>query len=220
MAGVFDIIGPVMIGPSSSHTAGAVRIGKMARIILGEEPVQAIIDLHGSFAMTYRGHGTDKAIIAGLLGFETDDERIKDSLSIAEKEGLYFRIAPVDLCDAHPNTAVIYLTGKSGRSVRVTGASTGGGNILINSIDGYDVELRGSYHTLITIHNDKPGVIAMVTNILAKSEINVAFMRVSRQEKGAQALMIIEVDQPINGETIAEIQNNPSIKLALMVPPI
>ena len=133
MHGVFDIVGPVMIGPSSSHTAGAVRLGLMARKVLGEPAVRADINLHGSFAQTYRGHGTDKALIAGILGFAPDDERIREALAIAEEQGLVFSFQKVNLEQAHPNTAVIHLTGASGRTVRVRGASVGGGNIRITS---------------------------------------------------------------------------------------
>lgn len=221
MHGVFDIIGPVMIGPSSSHTAGAARLGKMARTILGEQPAEAQIELHGSFAQTYRGHGTDKALTAGLLGFTTDDVRIKDALSSATDLGLSITFKTVDLGDnAHPNTAVFYLTGTSGRKVKVVGSSTGGGNIKITEIDGYDVELTGEYHTLISIHRDKPGVIALVTHMLAQESVNIAFMRVSRREKGSQALAIIEADHPLPEHLLSTINAIPAVKLALLIPPL
>lgn len=220
MRGVFDIIGPIMIGPSSSHTAGAVRIGLMARKILGEEPVQATIELHGSFAQTYKGHGTDKAIIAGIMGFATDDERIKDALSIADSKGLKYQINTIDLGDAHPNTAVIYLIGEAGRMSKLVGASIGGGNIRITNIDEYDVELTGQYHTLISIHHDRPGVITKVTSILAKYKINVAFMRVSRKSRGAEALMIIEVDEAISDDVLEETKQVRGVTNSFRIPPI
>lgn len=220
MRGVFDIIGPIMIGPSSSHTAGAVRIGLMARKILGEEPVQATIELHGSFAQTYKGHGTDKAIIAGIMGFATDDERIKDALSIAVSIGLKYQINTTDLGDAHPNTAVIYLIGEAGRMTKLVGASIGGGNIRITNIDEYDVELTGQYHTLISIHHDRPGIITKVTSILAKYKINVAFMRVSRKSRGAEALMIIEVDEPISDDVLEETKQVRGVTNSFRIPPI
>lgn len=220
MRGVFDIIGPIMIGPSSSHTAGAARIGLMARKILGEEPLQATIELHGSFAQTYKGHGTDKAIIAGIMGFATDDERIKDALSIAVSNGLKYQINTTDLGDVHPNTAVIYLIGESGRMTRIVGASLGGGNIRITNIDGYDVELMGQYHTLISIHQDRPGVITKVTSILAKYKINVAFMRVSRKSRGAEALMIIEVDEAISDDVLEETKQVQGVTHSFRIPPI
>lgn len=220
MRGVFDIVGPVMIGPSSSHTAGAARLGKVGRAILGEEPIEAILELHGSFAQTYRGHGTDKALVAGLLGFSTDDERIKNSLDLAAQAGLKYSFITVDLGDVHPNTVAMYLIGESGRKVRVVGYSVGGGNIIIKNIDGYPVELTGEYNTLITIHQDKPGIIALVTHLLAQEGINIAFMRVSRQERGAQALMIIETDQSISAQALAVVQGISAVKVALNVPPI
>lgn len=220
MYGVFDIIGPIMIGPSSSHTAGAVRLGRLARQILGEDPMQAIIGFHGSFAQTYKGHGTDKAVIAGVLGFQTDDERIKNSLRIADEIGLEYQFNKVDLGEAHPNTAVIYLMGKAGRSTRVIGTSTGGGKIKITQIDGYEVELTGWYPTLINVHRDQPGLITRVTKILAEHQINVAFMRVSRQMRGEDALMIIEVDESIDDEILDEIRQVAGVYYALSIPPV
>jgi L-serine dehydratase len=220
MHGVFDIIGPIMIGPSSSHTAGAVRLGLIARKILGEEPVRAEINLHGSFAHTYKGHGTDKALIAGILGFSTDDERIKDALLLASAKGITYHFKKVDLGAVHPNTAVIYLIGINGRTTRIIGASVGGGNILITNIDGYDVELTGQYPVLITIHHDCPGVITKVTSILAKYAINVAFMRVSRQSRGAEALMILEVDDVLTEAIVAECQMVDELEDAFCIPAI
>lgn len=220
MPGVFDIVGPIMIGPSSSHTAGAARLGKMAGIILGERPKRAEIELHGSFAQTYRGHGTDKAIVAGLMGFEADDPRIREALSLAGQAGIEVVFRTVELGDAHPNTAVIHLTGPSGRKIRMAGASVGGGNILVTSIDGYEVALTGEYHTLISIHHDKPGVVAALTGILAKEEVNIAFMRVSRRERGSQALAIIEADQAIPEQVTKMVGEFPSIERAFLIPPL
>lgn len=217
--GVFDIIGPVMIGPSSSHTAGAARLGKMAGTILGEVPVKAVITLYGSFAQTYKGHGTDKALVAGLMGFAADDERIKDALSLAEKSGLEV-VFKSSQGDYHPNTAEFELSGVSGKKARVRGASLGGGSIRITSIDGYEVEFAGEYYTLITIHQDKPGVIANITQILAQQNVNIAFMRVSRKQKGAQALMILETDQPIALRAINAMNELSGIQSALVVQPI
>lgn len=218
MRSLFDIAGPIMIGPSSSHTAGAVRLGAMARVILGEPPARAEIRLHGSFAQTCRGHGTDKAIVAGLLGFAPDDERIKNALDLAADFGLEFTFSTVELPDVHPNTAVLALTGASGRRREVTGASVGGGNILITRIDGYPVKVTGQYHTLITIHDDKPGVIAVVTHKLAQEGVNIAFMQVSRSERGAEALMVIEADEPIPEEAVPLIRAVPAMKAVLAVP--
>lgn len=195
MRGVFDIVGPVMIGPSSSHTAGAVRLGLMARAILGEEPVRAGIQLTGSFARTYRGHGTDKALTAGILGFMPDDVRIREALSLAASMGLELAFQKVDIPDAPPNTAVIHLTGDEGRTVKVQGASVGGGNIRITGIDRFAVDLTGELPALITIHRDQPGVMMRVTSILAAEGLNIAFMRLSRQRRGEMAMMILELDE-------------------------
>jgi L-serine dehydratase len=220
MHGVFDIVGPVMIGPSSSHTAGAVRLGLMARKILGEEAVRAEINLHGSFARTYRGHGTDKALIAGILGFAPEDERIREALQIARDHGLEFSFQTVNLEEAHPNTAVIYLVGRSGRTARVRGASVGGGNIMISNIDGYNVELTGQYPALITIHHDCPGVITRVTQILAHAAVNIAFMRVSRQNRGETAMMIMELDEEPAATVIEECQQADNVEYAFAIPAI
>ena len=220
MHGVFDIVGPVMIGPSSSHTAGAVRLGLMARKILGEEAVRAEINLHGSFARTYRGHGTDKALIAGILGFAPEDERIREALQIARDHGLEFSFQMVNLEEAHPNTAVIYLVGRSGRTARVRGASVGGGNIMISNIDGYQVELTGQYPALITIHHDCPGVITRVTQILAHAAVNIAFMRVSRQNRGETAMMIMELDEEPATAVIEECQQADNVEYAFAIPAI
>ena len=220
MHGVFDIVGPVMIGPSSSHTAGAVRLGLMARKILGEPAVRADINLHGSFAQTYRGHGTDKALIAGILGFAPDDERIREALQLAEEQGISYRFQKVNLEQAHPNTAVIHLTGASGRTARVRGSSVGGGNIRIRNIDGYEVELTGTYPALITINHDRPGIITKVTQILARYEYNIAFMRVSRHSRGEMAMMILELDEPLDEDVVAECCEVYEVEHAFAIPAI
>lgn len=220
MKSVFDIIGPIMIGPSSSHTAGAARIGKLARAILGEIPTQATVKFHGSFAQTYLGHGTDKAIVAGLLGFSADDERIPEALTLAAQAGLAIEFVKADLGDVHPNTACIEMVGQSGRKAQVMGSSIGGGSVLITKINGYDVELTGEYATLITIHEDKPGIVALVTHILAQEAVNVAFMRVSRQERGAEALLILEADEPISHHAYELVAHLPKVKVAMLVSPI
>lgn len=220
MHGVFDIVGPVMIGPSSSHTAGAVRLGLMARKILGETVVKAEINLHGSFAQTYRGHGTDKALIAGILGFSPEDERIRDALTLAQEQGIDYSFQTVNLDDAHPNTAVIYLVGVTGRVARVRGASVGGGNILITNIDGYSVELTGQYPALITIHRDRPGVITQVTQILSRYEVNIAFMRVSRQNRGETAMMIMELDDQPADDVVEGCREVYEVENAFTIPAI
>lgn len=220
MHGVFDIVGPIMIGPSSSHTAGAVRLGLMARKILGEKVLKAGIQLHGSFAQTYRGHGTDKALIAGILGFAPDDERIVSALDIAKNQGVAYSFQTIKLEDAHPNTAIIHLTGETGRVAKVCGASVGGGNIMITNINGYAVELTGEYPALITIHHDKPGVITQVTQILARYAMNIAFMRVSRQNRGESAMMIMELDDEPADEVIDDCANVYDVEKAFAIPAI
>ena len=208
---VFDIIGPIMIGPSSSHTAGAVRLGRVAWKILGERAVQADIQLSGSFAQTYRGHGTDKALIAGIMGMHTDDERIRHSLELARQSGLDFHFTPTDLPGAHPNTARISLTGEQGARAVVQGASIGGGNILVSQINGMEVSFTGQYNTLLVLHYDKPGTIAAVTNFMAYSEVNIGNFRLSRPKKGGEAVMTIEVDGDVSDALINSLRILPNV---------
>lgn len=191
---VFDIIGPVMIGPSSSHTAGAVRIGRTGRLILGEAVRRADIGLAGSFAQTYRGHGTDRALIAGLLGMKNDDERIRDSFAVAAENSLTFSIAEVKIPRAHPNTARLHLTGGSGKECSLEGASVGGGNILIKSLNGMETEFSGEADTLIIAHRDMPGMIAHVTSLMADHGVNIGNFKLSRPHRGFQAVMMVEID--------------------------
>ncbi len=209
---VFDIIGPVMIGPSSSHTAGAARIGKAARLLLGEAPVRAEILFHGSFAKTYLGHGTDKAIIGGLLGFDPWDTRIRESTKLAREAGISITITTGAIDDAHPNTALITMTGISGKSVSLQGASVGGGNIQITSINHMKVNFSGQYPTLIVLHHDQPGVIAQVTTLVSNHRANIANFRLNRQEKGGLAIMTIEMDQTMDKESVEEIRGIAHVK--------
>ena len=191
---VVDIIGPIMIGPSSSHTAGAVRLGRVAWKLLGERPVKAEIELTGSFAETYRGHGTDKALTAGIMGMDSDDERIRSSPDIARENGLDISFTETSIPGAHPNTARITLCGKSGRRVQVQGASVGGGNILVTGVNGMAVSFTGQYNTILVLHQDKPGAIAAVTQFVASTGVNIGNFRLSRSHRGGEALMTIEVD--------------------------
>ena len=185
---IIDIIGPVMIGPSSSHTAGAVRLGLLAAGILGAPPVKAQIDLHGSFAHTYRGHGTDVALLAGLMGWLPDDARIPQARKYAAEAGLEYNFAKVNLGDlTHPNTARFTLTAKDGKSCEVIGSSIGGA----------EVELDGKLPALLVSHTDKPGVIALVSSTLASASVNIATMRVFRKNKGGLATMVLECDQKV-----------------------
>lgn len=216
---VFDLLGPIMVGPSSSHTAGAVRLGAMARKILGEEPLEGIITLHGSFAQTGKGHGTNLALIAGLLGMATDDERIPEAPELARERGLKVRFEKADLGDVHPNTVKFELSGREG-TVQVVGSSIGGGTILIRQINDFPVEIHGDYPTLVILHLDLPGVVAQVTLLLATAQINIARMRVSREKKGAEALMVLETDQKIDEAVLGLTRRLPSIKQAMAIEPL
>lgn len=211
MLQAFDIIGPIMIGPSSSHTAGAVRIGKYARSILGATPVKAHIRFSGSFAKTYKGHGTDKAVIAGILGMDTDDARIRVSMDVAKEEGLAFEFEEADIDGAHPNTAEITLEDAEGRTAQIQGASVGGGNIVINKINGTVVSINGKSDTLVIPHQDIPGMIAVVTKILAEKGVNVHGFSLCRDHKGGTAVMTIEIDGDINESVQGAILENPHI---------
>lgn len=194
---IFDIIGPIMVGPSSSHTAGAVKIGAMVRALLGSQPEAAEIRLHGSFAETGKGHGTDVALVAGLMGMETDDMRIPHSLGLAEKVGMQISIGTIELAGAHPNTAVLKVRDADGDALEVQASSLGGGRIRINKIDGLSVECSGEIPTLIIRNTDCPGMVAEVTAVLAQHHINIAGMHLYRNAKGEDAVMVVETDQPI-----------------------
>jgi len=180
MINIFDMMGPVMVGPSSSHTAGAARIGNMGRTLLGEEVTRADIGLHGSFAETGFGHGTDRALLAGLLGMKPDDLRIPNAYEEANRAGMAYSFRTVELRDAHPNTALLELTGKSGKKLTLQASSIGGGAIVVNKIDGIDVNFTGDFNTLIVRNQDESGSVAAITSILSQVHINVANMSVNR----------------------------------------
>ena len=192
---IFDILGPVMVGPSSSHTAGAARIGYMARTLLGSRPLTARIHLHGSFAETGIGHGTDRALVGGLLGMKPDDMRLPFAFEEAAKMGLDFTIDEVELVDAHPNTAIIDVDGEGGTHLNMQASSLGGGRIMVNKLDGIDVNFTGAYNTLVIHNQDENGAIATVTGILNHLHVNVANMSLCRHKRGGDALMVIETDQ-------------------------
>lgn len=216
---VFDIIGPVMIGPSSSHTAGAVRIGKIAGALLGSAPVSAHILLHGSFAKTYKGHGTDKALVAGIMGMTPSDTRIRQSLELAKEQGLTVIFEKTELEGAHPNTAVITLKDAQGRSVTLRGASVGGGNIVISEINGIKVDITGQQTTLLILHHDVPGVIARVTNYIADQGVNIGNFKLSRTQRGETALMTIEVDGEFSQESNKGIEKTPDVMQSIILQP-
>ena len=213
---VFDIIGPVMIGPSSSHTAGAVRIGRAAALLLGEPPKKASILLHGSFAKTYKGHGTDKALAGGIMGMEPWDSRIRDSLKLAASSGIQISFSSGTIDGAHPNTARITLTGASGKQVQLEGSSVGGGNILITRVNGLEVSFTGQNPTLIILHQDMPGVIAEVTAFVSEHQGNICNFRLNRLEKGGDAIMSIELDAPFSEELAGRIRSMPHIQNVIL----
>jgi L-serine dehydratase len=216
MVSLLDIIGPVMVGPSSSHTAGACRLGLLARCLVGGTPEHARVELHGSFARTGEGHGTDKAIVGGLMGFRPDDERIREALNIAEHEGLDFRFEKTTLgedADVHPNTVRITVE-RGDRKAVMVGSSLGAGRVLVTEIDGYPVEVTGSYNTIVLVAEDVPGSVARIATILAEDGINIATLRLTRKERGGDAFMVIEVDEPPDEKVRADIRTLPWVRWA------
>ncbi|MBH0161024.1 L-serine ammonia-lyase, iron-sulfur-dependent subunit beta [Fictibacillus sp. 26RED30] len=213
---VFDIIGPIMIGPSSSHTAGAARIGRVARSLFGRKPKYATISFYGSFAKTYRGHGTDVAIVGGILDYDTFDTRIVDALTIAKQEGIEVKMTAEDAITDHPNTARVII-GDDDDKIEVVGISIGGGKIEITELNGFVLRLSGNHPALLIVHNDKYGAIAGVANILAKHEINIGHMEVSRKEKGKEALMVIEIDQNADEIIINELNSLPIVQQVVKI---
>ena len=199
---IFDVIGPVMVGPSSSHTAGAVRIGYISRKLIGENIVKADIRLYGSFLATGKGHGTRKAVVAGLLGMKPDDMRIPDSLDIASSQGMEVTFGEAQLKEAHPNTVQMFLTGVSGRSLEIVGESLGGSRINIAQIDGINTNFSGDYPTLVVHNLDQPGHVSEVTAMLAHKGVNIAYMQLYRSNRGGEAVMVVECDQEVPQEGI------------------
>jgi len=206
MVSLLDIIGPVMVGPSSSHTAGACRLGLIARALVGGTPEHAHVELHGSFARTGVGHGTDRAIAGGLLGYPPDDERLREALVAAEAAGLVIEFKNTTLRgDQHPNTTRITAK-RDGKSAILTGSSLGAGRILVTAIDGFPVEVTGAYTTLVAVAKDVPGIVASVAGALAEDSVNLATMRVSRRQKGGEAIHIYELDHAPSEAAMARIR--------------
>lgn len=203
----FDILGPIMIGPSSSHTAGAERLAKIASIIAGKNIKSVQFVLHGSFAKTYKGHGSDRALIAGILGMDPWDDRLKDSIGIAKEQGLQTEFVFADLGDVHPNTVKFIITKKSGRIVEIIGSSVGGGNILIFEVDDEPVEFTGNYPTIIVSHKDIPGMISKISTILYDENVNIAFMNVYRNNRGLKAAMVFETDTIVPEDVLYRIKH-------------
>lgn len=215
---VFDIIGPNMIGPSSSHTAGALRIARVAYKLAPKHLKNVTFVLYGSFAKTYRGHGTDRALVAGLLGMGEEDERIKEAFKYAEEAGLSYQFEiSDDIHYAHPNTVEIIMQDREGNHFSVTGASIGGGSISVDKINGMEIFFNGEYDTLLVAHQDKTGVISSMTQVLAKWKINIAYMRVYREGKGRRAYTIIEADEPISEGIIGEVEAIEAVSYAKII---
>ena len=217
--GVFDILGPIMVGPSSSHTAGAARLGKVARAVAGADIEDVTFYLHGSFAKTYKGHGTDRALVAGILGMEPSDLRLRDSLEIAKEMGLKIRFREADLGDVHPNTVEFVIKGKEG-TYELIGSSIGGGSIEVTSVNGNSVNFTGAYPTIIISNRDVPGVVSKVTSILYDNDINIAFMKVFRNQKGRDPTMVFEVDHEVTAEIIGNVKAIEGINKVIMINPI
>lgn len=216
---VFDVIGPNMVGPSSSHTAGAASIALLAGKMIGERITKVTFTLYGSFAKTYKGHGTDKALVGGILGFETDDMRIRESFNIAKESGLEFEFVcnNSDDEDIHPNTVDMEIVGESGRQLTVRGESLGGGKVMLTRINGVKVQFTGEYHALIVIQRDNPGVVAGITSVLSSWDVNIAYLRVFREEKGGLAYTIVESDEEISEKAVEVIKKNPAIQDIMLV---
>lgn len=215
---VFEVLGPAMIGPSSSHTAGADQMAYLAQQIFGEPVKSVVFTLYGSFARTYRGHGTDRALLGGILGFQTDDRRIPDSFRIARERGVCFSFVPdKETKDVYPNTADIEMTGENGKKMTVRGESIGGGKVRITRINGIDVMFTGEYSTLIISQRDLPGVVAHITKCLADRNVNIAFMRLYRQSKHEKAFTIVESDEELPDVISDEICRNPNVSDVMLV---
>ncbi|MGF6905827.1 L-serine ammonia-lyase, iron-sulfur-dependent subunit beta [Fusobacterium sp. PH5-44] len=215
---VFDVIGPNMVGPSSSHTAGAVRISLLARKMLTGKIKKAKFVLYGSFANTYRGHGTDRALLGGIMNFQTDDLRIRDSFNLAKEAGIEYSFEiNTNEKDVHPNTADIILTNENDFQIAVRGESLGGGKVRISEINKVKVDFNGEYSTLIVIHKDTKGVMAHITKVLSEHDVNIAFMKLFREEKGGTSYAIVESDEKIPKDVMSEIQKNKSVVKSMLV---
>ena len=220
MLDIFDILGPVMIGPSSSHTAGAEIIAFLAQKMITPPLVRVNFTLYGSFAKTYHGHGTDRALLGGIMGFSADDTRIRDSFDIAAKRGLAYSFTPNETeTDIHPNTVDIRMENAEGQVMTVRGESLGGGKVRIVRINGVKVDFSGEYNALIVVQQDKPGVVAHITNILSEHGVNIAFMRLFREAKGHTTYTIVESDERLPEGVSKLLRQNPNITDVMVVQP-
>jgi len=217
--GILGIMGPVMVGPSSSHTAGALRLAKLAREVFGQQPARAKLSLHGSFAKTGRGHGTHLALVAGLLNLAVDDTSLPEAMTLAADAGLAVSFAEVDLGpDAHPNTVIFELAAHGRRTMQLTGASLGGGMVRLTEVNGFNVSLSGALETLVVAHADTPGIIARLCSVMALYDVNIAGMQVSRKDRGGEALTVLEFDVPCPEEVCRCISGSPQVQWAARVP--
>lgn len=215
--GIFDVLGPIMIGPSSSHTAGAARLGKIAGTIVNKPIKEVSFLLHGSFRETYKGHGTDRALVAGILGFFPDDPNLKDSISIANEKGIIIRFLQADLGQVHPNTVKFLIKDIEDIEWEVLGSSIGGGLVEIHEINGKKVKVTGEYPTIITCHDDVPGTVSKISTLFYENKINIAFMSLSRNQKGKDATMTLEVDTNISDEIINEIKSINGVNRVIVI---
>lgn len=215
--GVFDVLGPIMIGPSSSHTAGAARLGKMARTIVNKPIKKVTFLLHGSFRETYKGHGTDRALVAGILGMDPDNPQLKNSIAIAHDKRLVIDFLPADLGQVHPNTVKFLITDCDDIDWEIMGSSIGGGLIEITEINGHKVKITGKYPTIIVCHNDIPGTVSKISTIIYQSELNITFMTLTRNQKGKNANMTIEVDGEITDSIVNKIQSVEGVSNVIVV---
>lgn len=217
--GVFDVLGPIMIGPSSSHTAGAARLGKLAKIIVGNDIKKVEFMLHGSFSQTYKGHGTDRALVAGILGMEPDDARLRDSLDIAKDKHLEIIFTPADLGDCHPNTVQFLIEDVKGVKWEITGASIGGGSVKITNVNGTHVTISGDYPTIIVTNLDIPGTLSKFSGLLYEANINIAFMQLVRKQKGQGATMTFELDHEVPNEVIEQLKQIKGVTRIIYIAP-
>lgn len=215
--GIFDVLGPIMIGPSSSHTAGAARLGKIAGTIVNKPIKEVSFLLHGSFKETYKGHGTDRALVAGILGFLPDDPNLKDSISIANEKGIITRFLPADLGQVHPNTVKFLIKDIDDIEWEVLGSSIGGGLVEILEINGKKVKITGEYPTIITCHDDIPGTVSKISTLFYENKINIAFMSLGRNQKGKDATMTLEVDTTISAKIINEIKSINGVNRVIVI---
>ena len=215
--GIFDVLGPIMIGPSSSHTAGAARLGKIAGTIVNKPIKEVSFLLHGSFKETYKGHGTDRALVAGILGFLPDNPNLKDSISIANEKGIIIRFLPADLGQVHPNTVKFLIKDIDDIEWEELGSSIGGGLVEIHEINGKKVKITGEYPTIITCHNDVPGTVSKISTLFYENKINIAFMSLGRNQKGKDATMTLEVDTTISDEIINEIKSINGVNRVIVI---